>query len=239
MQIERVLAGHVGQPAVHRRQAAVRVLVRLPLQQGRARRLHADRLHEEGRPRHLSRATVGRRGAAARRSSHQPAVDDGGLAAAHAERRSSQAALDALGPAHKSWLLSAPLPAAGAAARPRSTARRCRRRCRCRSPGSRRRRSAELEKMFGDSNVVPVRAGGATGARRPKRARPKFVMGGAIAVELIRGDMSRGGDRHGVVRRRRQGARVRPPDVPDRRDLRAGRRPRASTRSSRRRRARS
>ena len=47
----------------------------------------------------------------------------------------------------------------------------------------------QLEKLFGDSNIVPVRSG-----RRRRRARAeggptKFEMGGAIAVELIRGDM--------------------------------------------------
>ena len=47
-----------------------------------------------------------------------------------------------------------------------------------------------LERVFGDSNVVPVRAGGAGGAASNETAPSKFVMGGSIAVELIRGDMS-------------------------------------------------
>src|SRR6185503_10210972 len=49
----------------------------------------------------------------------------------------------------------------------------------------------QLEKMFGDSNIVPVRSGGAGGSSLDAERGPtKFEMGGAIAVELIRGDMS-------------------------------------------------
>jgi hypothetical protein len=99
-----------------------------------------------------------------------------------------QAALDALGPPRSNWLLSAPLPSPVArpekvdgdvmtAAVPLSVS------------GFSAPAFGALEKMFGDSNVVPVRAGGATGS--PTEGGPtKFVMGGAIAVELIRGDMS-------------------------------------------------
>jgi hypothetical protein len=99
-----------------------------------------------------------------------------------------QAALDALGPAHKSWLLSAPLPEpvnkpvatdgqTMTASVPLSVA------------GFSAPAFGQLEKMFGDSNVVPVRAGGST-STPPKDAPNHFEMGGAIAVELIRGDMS-------------------------------------------------
>jgi hypothetical protein len=99
-----------------------------------------------------------------------------------------QAALDALGPARSNWILSAPLPQAVTkpdkvdgdvmtAAVPMAVS------------GFSAPAFGALEKMFGDSNVVPVRAGGATGS--PTEGGPtKFVMGGAIAVELIRGDMS-------------------------------------------------
>lgn len=49
---------------------------------------------------------------------------------------------------------------------------------------------AAIEKMFDDSNIVPVRTGG-TGTRAPDPNGPKaFVGGGSIAVELIRGDMA-------------------------------------------------
>jgi hypothetical protein len=98
------------------------------------------------------------------------------------------AALAALGPAHKSWLLSAPLPSPVShgietdgqtmqASVPLSVA------------GFSAPAFGALEKLFGDSDVVPVRAGGTSTI--PTEGGPKqFVMGGSIAVELIRGDMS-------------------------------------------------
>ncbi|MEP6865028.1 MAG: hypothetical protein ABJE66_30690, partial [Deltaproteobacteria bacterium] len=100
-----------------------------------------------------------------------------------------QAALDALGPAHKSWLLSAPLPESVTkpvetdggvmqASVPLSVS------------GFSAPAFGQLEKMFGDSNVVPVRAGGSSSGPPPKDAPNHFEMGGAIAVELIRGDMA-------------------------------------------------
>ena len=100
----------------------------------------------------------------------------------------AQAALDALGPAHRNWLLSAPLPEAVTkpvetdggvmqASVPLSVS------------GFSAPAFGQLEKMFGDSNVIPVRAGGSS-STPPKDAPNHFEMGGAIAVELIRGDMS-------------------------------------------------
>jgi hypothetical protein len=102
-----------------------------------------------------------------------------------------QAAMDALGPARGSWLMSAPLPSpvtrpaesdggTMAAAVPLSVS------------GFSAPAFGALSRMFDDSNVVPVRTGGAGAASgTPSEAGPtKFVMGGAIAVELIRGDMS-------------------------------------------------
>ncbi|HEX7702420.1 MAG TPA: hypothetical protein VF403_16890, partial [Kofleriaceae bacterium] len=99
-----------------------------------------------------------------------------------------QSAMDALGPAHKSWLLSAPLP--DAVTKPIETDGQT---MQAAVPLSVSGFSApafgQLEKMFGDSNIVPVRAGGSTSA--PSKDSPThFEMGGAIAVELIRGDMS-------------------------------------------------
>jgi hypothetical protein len=103
------------------------------------------------------------------------------------------AALDALGPARKSWLLAAPLPAppshAGlhaeqgelmTAAVPLSVA------------GFGAPAFDTLAKLFGDYDVTPVRAGGSagTGAGAGAEGPREFVMGGSIAVELIRGDMS-------------------------------------------------
>ena len=94
-------------------------------------------------------------------------------------------ALDTLGPARGDWLLSTPLPppptrpAEGetmAAAVPLAVA------------GFTAPAFAQVEKMFGDYDLSPMRAGG-TGAPSPGGPR-HFQMGGSIAVQLIRGDMS-------------------------------------------------
>jgi hypothetical protein len=98
-----------------------------------------------------------------------------------------QAAMDALGPAHKSWLLSAPL--ASPVDKPVETNGEL---MQASVPLSVSGFSAPafgaLEKMFGDSNLVPERAsgGGGGGELGPN----KFEMGGTIAVELVRGDMA-------------------------------------------------
>lgn len=100
-----------------------------------------------------------------------------------------QAAMDALGPSRKSWLLSAPLPApvprpveadgsVMAAAVPLSVS------------GFSAPAFSQLEKLFSDSNVVPVRAGGTAGTGPVENGPSKFEMGGSISVQLIRGDMS-------------------------------------------------
>lgn len=100
-----------------------------------------------------------------------------------------QAALDALGPARKSWLLSAPLPtpvprpvetdgATMTASVPLSVS------------GFSAPAFSQLEKLFADSNVVPVRAGGTAGTAPTENGPTKFEMGGSISVQLIRGDMS-------------------------------------------------
>jgi hypothetical protein len=102
-----------------------------------------------------------------------------------------QAALDALGPSRKSWLLSAPLPApvphpaetdggVMTASVPLSVS------------GFSAPAFNQLEKLFAASNVVPVRAGGTAGAGAGNKeiGPAKFEMGGSISVQLIRGDMS-------------------------------------------------
>ncbi|HEX5058211.1 MAG TPA: SpoIVB peptidase S55 domain-containing protein [Kofleriaceae bacterium] len=103
-----------------------------------------------------------------------------------------QAAMDALGPRHKSWLLSAPLPApvpqpteteggVMTASVPLAVS------------GFSAPAFNQLEKLFGQSNIVPVRAGGTGGTstgQSPEIGPSKFEMGGSIAVQLIRGDMS-------------------------------------------------
>ena len=108
------------------------------------------------------------------------------------------AAMEALGPARKSWLLSAPLPAPlpqpgpvdgqlMTASVPLSVT------------GFSAPAFGTLSQLFADSAVVPMRAGGAGGAAgstggaasgKPEGGPTKFVMGGSIAVELIRGDMA-------------------------------------------------
>ncbi len=101
-------------------------------------------------------------------------------------------AMNALGPAHKSWLLSAPLPPAV----PRPSAIDGDQMMQASVPlaisGFSAPAFAQVEKLFGDSNLVPMRAGGssASGAGKAEGNANKFVMGGSIAVELIRGDMS-------------------------------------------------
>jgi len=101
------------------------------------------------------------------------------------------AAMTALGPLRKSWLSSAPLPSpvqrpasvddqAMTAAMPLSIS------------GFSAPAFGQLEKLFGDTNIVPVRAGGTTGGKL-EGGPVSFVPGGPLAVELIRGDMSAAG----------------------------------------------
>jgi hypothetical protein len=98
------------------------------------------------------------------------------------------AAMAALGPARKSWLLSAPLPApvlkpgpidgqVMVASVPLSIT------------GFSGPSFGALSQLFADSTLVPVRAGGSAGTKVEGGPR-QFVMGGSIAVELIRGDMA-------------------------------------------------
>ncbi|HMG57605.1 MAG TPA: hypothetical protein VK601_29095, partial [Kofleriaceae bacterium] len=97
-------------------------------------------------------------------------------------------AMAALGPVRKSWLLSAPLPSpvtrpppiddqTMTASVPVSIA------------GFSAPAFGQLSKLFGDSNIVPVRAGG-TSSGKAEGGPTQFVPGGPLAVELIRGDMS-------------------------------------------------
>ncbi len=99
------------------------------------------------------------------------------------------AAMAALGPPRKSWLLSAPLPAPVpqpapvdgqlmTASVPLSVS------------GFGGPAFGALSQIFADSAVVPVRAGGSAGSKKVEGGPTQFVMGGAIAVELIRGDMA-------------------------------------------------
>jgi hypothetical protein len=101
------------------------------------------------------------------------------------------AAMAALGPMRKSWLLSAPLPTpvtrpapvddqVMTASVPVSIA------------GFSAPAFGQLEKLFGDSNVVPMRAGGTSGGKT-EGGPTQFLPGAPLAVELIRGDMGANG----------------------------------------------
>jgi hypothetical protein len=97
-------------------------------------------------------------------------------------------AMAALGPVRKSWLLSAPLPQA--VTRPSPVDNQA---MTASVPVSISGFSApafgQLEKLFGDSNMVPVRAGGSS-SDNVEGSPTHFVPGGPLAVELMRGDAS-------------------------------------------------
>jgi SpoIVB peptidase S55 len=101
------------------------------------------------------------------------------------------AAMAALGPVRRSWLLSAPLPQpvprpppiddqTMTASVPLSLS------------GFSAPAFGQLEKLFGETNIVPMRAGGST-SEKPSGAPAQFVPGAPLAVELVRGDMSAAG----------------------------------------------
>jgi hypothetical protein len=100
------------------------------------------------------------------------------------------AALDALGPARKSWLLSAPLPAPLPKPSPIDGDQTLTASVPLTVAGFSAPAFAQVERLFADTNVVPMRAGGTSNAKNDHSGPTKFVMGGSIAVELIRGDMS-------------------------------------------------
>jgi hypothetical protein len=98
------------------------------------------------------------------------------------------AAMAALGPVRKSWLLSAPLPSpvqrppavddqTMTASVPLSIS------------GFSAPAFGQLEKLFGETNIVPMRAGGST-SEKTAGGPSQFVPGAPLAVELVRGDMS-------------------------------------------------
>jgi hypothetical protein len=101
------------------------------------------------------------------------------------------AALDALGPANKNWLLSAPLPAAiqnpepyegqsMTASVPLSVA------------GFSAPAFSALAGIFADTALTPIRAGG-TGGSSVETGPKQFTLGGPISVVLARGDMAMAG----------------------------------------------
>ena len=100
------------------------------------------------------------------------------------------AALDALGPARKSWLLSAPLPSPLPKPSPVDGNQTLTASVPLTVAGFSAPAFAQVEQLFADTNVVPMRAGGTSNPKSDGSGPTKFVMGGSIAVELIRGDMS-------------------------------------------------
>ncbi len=100
------------------------------------------------------------------------------------------AALDALGPARKSWLLSAPLPAPLPKPSPIDGDQTLTASVPLTVAGFSAPAFSQVEKLFSDSNVVPMRAGGTSTSKADGSGPTKFVMGGSIAVELMRGDMA-------------------------------------------------
>ncbi len=102
------------------------------------------------------------------------------------------AAFSALGPAHKSWLLSAPLPPALPKAPATTEGQTLTASVPLTVAGFSAPAFNQLTQLFADSAITPVRAGGTSGG--PSEQGPKqFVMGGPIAVEMIRGDMAAAG----------------------------------------------
>ncbi len=101
------------------------------------------------------------------------------------------AAMAALGPVRRSWLLSAPLPQP--VTRPPAVDDQT---MTASVPLSISGFSApafgQLEKLFGETNIVPMRAGGSTG-EKTSAGPARFVPGAPLAVELVRGDMSAAG----------------------------------------------
>ncbi len=100
------------------------------------------------------------------------------------------AALDALGPARKSWLLSAPLPTPVPKPSPINGDQTLTASVPLTVAGFSAPAFAQVERLFAETNVVPMRAGGTSNPKTEGAGPSKFVMGGSIAVELIRGDMS-------------------------------------------------
>jgi len=104
-----------------------------------------------------------------------------------------EAAMKALGPTNKSWLMSAPLPAP--VGKPADTEQGA---MTASVPltisGFSAPAFSQLSQLFAGSNLTPMRAGGngaaGTAAGSTEQGPSKFEMGGSISVQLIRGDMS-------------------------------------------------
>ncbi|MEZ4360532.1 MAG: hypothetical protein R3B48_10140 [Kofleriaceae bacterium] len=104
------------------------------------------------------------------------------------QRIGAEDAFDALGPPRRSWLLSAPLPALPTAPRPGATEQTLAASVPLSVAGLTAPAFAELGQLMSGYNLEPMRAGGTGGSAQ--EAPREFVMGGSIAVQLVRGDMS-------------------------------------------------
>jgi hypothetical protein len=101
-------------------------------------------------------------------------------------------ALAALGPKHKSWLLSSPLPARQLPSAPTYDGQPMTASVPLAIAGFSAPAYSQLAQMFADSGLEPMRAGG-TGGTSTEDGPRAFTPGGAISVELIRGDMAAAG----------------------------------------------
>lgn len=102
-----------------------------------------------------------------------------------------QTAMNTLAPARQSWLLSAPMPARPTAPRPGATDETLAASVPLAAAGFTASAFADLSRLLDGYNVTPMRTGGTgAGDGAAEKGPREFVMGGSIAVQLVRGDMS-------------------------------------------------
>lgn len=102
----------------------------------------------------------------------------------------AEAAMTALAPPRKSWLMSAPMPTLPTAPRPGATEQTLAASVPLSVAGFTAPAFAELGKLMSGYNLEPMRAGGTGGGAPPEDLPRELVMGGSISVQLVRGDMS-------------------------------------------------
>jgi hypothetical protein len=101
-------------------------------------------------------------------------------------------ALAALGPAKKSWLLSAPMPPRNLPPNPSYDGQMMSASVPLAIAGFSTPAFNQLSQLFADTNLAPMRSGGTAGGVTEPGPK-QFIPGGPIAVELARGDMSMAG----------------------------------------------
>jgi hypothetical protein len=102
------------------------------------------------------------------------------------------AAMAALGPAHKSWLLAAPLPPKHVPGAVQHDGQAMTASVPLAVAGFSGPAFRDLGAIFADTGLEPMRAGGTAGPSLENAPR-QFTPGGPIAVELVRGDMAMAG----------------------------------------------